>query len=83
MNIIITGPLVNNFNILKILNSLRRKQKIYLISNQEGTGIGASLLFDIEKKYNVNLKLYKHNKILNINSSYEYWLLNLKKMKII
>ena len=44
-NIIITGPLVNNFNILKILNSLRRKQKIYLISNQEGTGIGASLLF--------------------------------------
>ena len=82
-NIIITGPLVNNFNILKILNSLRSKQKIYLISNQEGTGIGASLLFDIEKKYNVNSKLYKHNKILNINSSYEYWLLNLKKMKII
>ncbi len=82
-NIIITGPLVNNFNILKILNSLRSKQKIYLISNQEGTGIGASLLFDIEKKYNVNSKLYKHNKILNINSSYKYWLLNSKKTKII
>ena len=45
--------------------------------------MGASLLFNIEKKYNVNSKLYKHNKILNMNSSYEYWLLNLKKMKII
>ena len=78
-NIIITGPLINNSNILKILNSLRSEQKIYISSNQEGTGFGACLLFDLKKKINLNLKLYKCSKIPNVNSSYKYWLTNLKK----
>jgi len=78
-NIIITGPLINNSNILKILNSLRNEQKIYLSSNQEGTGFGASLLFDLKKKINLNLKLYKCRKISDVNSSYKYWLTKLKK----
>ena len=78
-SIIITGPLINNYNILKILNSLREKQKIYLSSNQEGSGFGASLLFNFKKKVNLDLKLFKSKKILEVNSSYQHWLRKLKK----
>ena len=78
-SIIITGPLINNHNILKILNSLRGKQKIYLSSNQEGSGFGASLLFNLQKKINLELKLFKSKKILKVNSSYQHWLRKLKK----
>jgi len=72
-SIIITGPLIHNHNILKILNSLRGKQKIYLSSNQEGTGLGASLLFDLKKKINLDFKLFNSKKIPEINSSYQHW----------
>ncbi len=78
-SIIITGPLIHNHNILKILNSLRGKQKIYLSSNQEGTGLGASLLFDLKKKINLDFKLFKSKKILEINSSYQHWVKKIKK----
>ncbi len=77
-NIIITGPLINNKNFLRIIGALRESQKIYLSSNQEGTGIGASLLFNLKKKIDLNLKLYKSKKIPEINSSYEYWIKKLK-----
>ncbi len=78
-SIIITGPLINDQNILKILNSLRKKQKIYLSSNQEGTGLGASLLFNLKKKVNLNLKLFKSKKILELSSSYQNWVKKMKK----
>jgi len=78
-SIIITGPLINNHNILKILNSLRGKQNIYLSSNQEGTGLGASLLFNLKKKVNLNFKLFKSKKILEVNSSYQHWIKKMKK----
>ena len=50
-NIIITGPLINNKNFLRIIGALRESQKIYLSSNQEGTGIGASLLFNLKASF--------------------------------
>ena len=74
-----TGPLINDQNILKILKFLRKKQKIYLISNQEGTGLGASLLFNLKKKVNLNLKLFKSKKILELSSSYQNWVKKMKK----
>jgi stalled ribosome rescue protein Dom34 len=75
-NIIISGPLINNNDFLKVLNSLRPKQKIYLSSNQETTAIGASLLCNIKKKINTKLKIYKHKKIDNTFVAYKKWLLN-------
>ena len=76
-NIIISGPLINNNDFLKTLNSLRPKQKIYLSSNQETTAIGASLLCDIKKKINTKLKIYRYKKIDNTITAYKKWLLNL------
>ena len=72
-----TEIIINRFKVIKLLTDEIEKNDINFPKGK--------IMFkgDIEKKYSVNSKLYKHNKILNINSSYEYWLLNLKKMKII
>ena len=77
-NIIITGPLINNTDILQILNSLKDKKKIYLYSGQEATAVGCNMLN--KKNYEIELKIFKCKKINQIQEAYDYWEKKINKL---
>ena len=71
-DIIITGPLINNFEILQILAALRYKTKIYLYTGQEATSVGCNLIN--QKNYKLDLKVVRYKKNLKIQQAFKYWL---------
>ncbi len=71
-DIIITGPLINNIEILKILNSLRNKINIYLYPGQEATSVGCFMIN--QTNYKLDLKIVNHKKNKKIQHAYNYWL---------
>ena len=75
-DVIITGPLINNKDVLKILNSLTNKKKIYLYPSQEATSIGCNMIKN--KNYNLKLKIFKNKKYKNTKYAYNFWLKKIK-----
>ena len=82
-DIILDGPVTKNNYIMKIVANLRNTQKIFKNKKEVGTSLGASLLFNINKKSKIDLR--KINSINDLDYKYIYsiWLKNLKKKKLI
>ena len=62
--IILDGPIIKNKHIMNIISSIRDNQKIFKNNEEIGTGLGASILFDIKKK--INYLYQKLNLLKNI-----------------
>ena len=82
-DIILDGPITKNNYIMKIIANLRNTQKIFKNKKEVGTSLGASLLFNIKKKSNIDLRKINSINDLNYRNVYSIWLKNLKKKKLI
>ena len=81
--IILDGPIGKNQTIMKILATLRHKQKILKNKNEIGTSFGATNLFNIHKKNKLNTLVVLPLKDISIIDSYNLWLSNIYKKKLI
>ena len=81
--IILDGPIGKNQTIMKILATLRHKQKILKNKNEIGTSFGATDLFNIHKKNKLNTLVVLPLKDISIIDSYNLWLSNIYKKKLI
>ena len=82
-NIILDGLITKNNTIIKILSSLRSKQKIYINSKEIGTGLGASILFNIKKKNNLFLTEVLPDNKINYEHYYDLWFNQIKEKKLV
>ena len=82
-NIILDGLITKNNTIIKILSSLRSKQKIYINSKEIGTGLGASILFNIKKKNSLFLTEVLPDNTINYEHYYDLWFNQIKEKKLV
>ena len=73
-SLILDGPVTQNQHIMKIIASLRKNQNIFKNNKQVGTGLGASILFNIKINNKLSLSKVKSAKKYNLINIYKYWL---------
>ena len=82
-DLIFDGPVTNNEDIMELVASLRKKQKTFKNNKEIGTGLGASILFNIKKKNNISLTRINNRNKFDLNSIYKIWLKEIKKQKLL
>lgn len=82
-DLIFDGPVTNNADIMELVASLRKKQKTFKNNKEIGTGLGASILFNIKKKNNISLTRINNRNKFDLNSIYKIWLKEIKKQKLL
>ena len=82
-DIVLDGPITKNKYIMRLIATLRDKQNVFKNKKEIGTSLGASLLFSIKKKSNINLVKINKIKGINYNAIYSIWLKTIKKKKLI
>ena len=68
---------------MELVSSLRKKQKTFKNNKEIGTGLGASILFNIKKKNNISLTRINNRNKFDLNSIYKIWLKEIKKQKLL
>ena len=81
--IILDGPIIKNKHIMNIISSIRDNQKIFKNNEEIGTGLGASILFDIKKKNKLSLSKIKPTKIYSLKKTYEFWVSEIKRKNLL
>ena len=82
-DIVLDGPVTKNNYIMRLIATLRDKQNVFKNKKEIGTSLGASLLFNIKKKSNINLVKINKIKSINYNAIYSIWLKTIKKKRLI
>ena len=80
--IILDGPITKNDCIIRILSSLRDKQIVLKNKKEIGTSIGATNLFDINKKNKLDTKSINKYQNKSFKNVYNIWEGNLYKKKL-
>ena len=69
---------------MELVATLRKKQKTFKNNKEIGTGLGASILFNIKKKNNISLTRINNRNKFDLNSIYKIWLKKeIKKQKLL
>lgn len=82
-SIILDGPVTRNQHIMKIVASIRQNQKIFKNNKHIGTGLGASILFNIKTKNKLSLSRIKLTKKYNFINIYKNWLDQIKRKNLL
>jgi len=77
--LILDGPLTKNNYIMNILASIRNNQKTFKNKKEIGTGLGASVLFNMKKQNKLSLSAVKPTKKYNLSNIYKLWVNKIKK----
>ena len=80
--IILDGPITKNITIMKILSSLRKKQKVLKNKREIGTTLGATNLFNIKKKNKLQTVVIKKYQNQSLQAIYKNWEQNLYKKEL-
>tara|TARA_B100000902_G_scaffold95886_1_gene98607 strand:+ start:2735 stop:4102 length:1368 start_codon:yes stop_codon:yes gene_type:complete len=81
--IILDGPIIKNKHIMNIISSIRDNQKIFKNNEEIGTGLGASILFDIKKKNKLSLSKIKPTKKYSLKKIYAFWVSEVKRKNLL
>ena len=77
--IILDGPITKNKDIMNIIASIRKNQKTFKNKKEIGTGLGASMLFNMKKTNKLSLSKIKKTKKYDLLEIYKIWLYTIKK----
>ncbi len=80
--IILDGPITKNITIMKILSSLRKKQIVLKNKREIGTTLGATNLFNINKKNKLQTVVIKKYQNQSLQAIYKYWEQSLYKKEL-
>ena len=80
--IILDGPITKNITIMKILSSLRKKQIVLKNKREIGTTLGATNLFNINKKNKLQTVVIKKYQNQSLQAIYKNWEQNLYKKEL-
>ncbi len=80
--IILDGPITKNITIMKILSSLRKKQIVLKNKREIGTTLGATNLFNINKKNKLQTVLIKKYQNQSLQAIYKNWEQSLYKKEL-
>jgi len=80
--IILDGPITKNNSIMRILSTLRDKQTVLKNKKEIGTSLGATNLFDIDKKNKLDTKSISKYQNKSFKNVYNIWEGNLYKKKL-
>ncbi len=80
--IILDGPITKNITIMKILSSLRKKQKVLKNKREIGTTLGATNLFNIKKINKLQTVVIKKYQNQSLQAIYKNWEQNLYKKEL-
>ena len=80
--IILDGPITKNDCIMRILSTLRDKQTVLKNKKEIGTSLGATNLFDIDKKNKLDTKSISKYQNKSFKNVYSIWEGNLYKKKL-
>ena len=80
--IILDGPITKNITIMKILSSLRKKQIVLKNKREIGTTLGATNLFNINKKNKLQTVVIKKYQNQSLQAIYKNWEQSLYKKEL-
>ena len=80
--IILDGPITKNANIMRVLSTLRSKQTVLKNKREIGTSLGATNLFDIKKKNNLETVTIPKLQKQSFMAAYRLWEANLSKKEL-
>ena len=80
--IILDGPITKNITIMKILSSLREKQLVLKNKKEIGTTLGATNLFNINKKNKLQTVTISKYQNKSLKSLYQLWEKNLYRKEL-
>jgi sugar (pentulose or hexulose) kinase len=80
--IILDGPITKNSTIMKVLSALRPKQLVLKNKKEIGTSLGATNLFDIKRKNNLDTITIKKIHSKSLQDIYQLWDANLYKKEL-
>ena len=72
-----------NKHIMNIISSIRDNQKIFKNNEEIGTGLGASILFDIKKKNKLSLSKIKPTNKYSLKKTYAFWVSEIKRKNLL
>ena len=77
--IILDGPITKNKDIMNIIASIRKNQKTFKNKKEIGTGLGASMLFNIKRTNKLSLSKIRSTNKYDLIETYKIWLSRIKK----
>lgn len=80
--LILDGPITKNRDIMNIIASIRKHQETFKNRKEIGTGLGASMLFNMKKTNKLSLSKIRPTKKYNLIEIYKIWLSRIKKRKL-
>ena len=80
--IILDGPITKNLMIMKLLSTLRPKQTVLKNKREIGTSLGATNLFNINRKNKLDTISIKKFQNQSLFSLYQLWESNLYKKEL-
>jgi len=80
--LILDGPITKNMHIMNIIASMRKNQQTFKNNKEIGTGLGASILFNIKKKNTLSLSNIRPTKKYNLIEMYKIWLAEVRKRNL-
>ena len=76
------GPITKNIHIMNLVASMRKNQQTFKNKKEIGTGLGASILFNINKKNSLNISRIRPTKKYNLIAFYQMWLKEIGKRNL-
>jgi len=80
--LILDGPITKNIHIMNLVASMRKNQQTFKNKKEIGTGLGASILFNINKKNSLNISRIRPTKKYNLIAFYQMWLKEIGKRNL-
>ena len=80
--LILDGPITKNSDIMNIIASIRKNQKTFKNKKEIGTGLGASMLFNIKKTNKLSLSKIRSTKKYDLIETYKIWLSEIKRRNL-
>ena len=81
--LILDGPITKNKDIMNIIASIRKNQKTFKNKKEIGTGLGASMLFNIKKINKLSLSKIRSTNKYDLIETYKIWLSRIKKSNLL
>jgi hypothetical protein len=81
--LILDGPITKNKDIMNIIASIRKNQKTFKNKKEIGTGLGASMLFNIKKTNKLSLSKIRSMNKYDLIETYKIWLSRIKKSNLL
>lgn len=82
-NLILDGPITKNKIIMNIIASLRYKQKTYKNNKEIGTGLGASMLFNMKRESILSLSFVTPSKKYRLDKYYRLWISKIEENNLL